>query len=421
MADDLASAITGGIESVTGKWAKQRKAEERHASARMRRRQVMTPYRKITIKEIAWEVMEDAYLKASAGDTLPANARQIMYAARPAILERTGKSSMDDAYFTQTLLPDYITENGLEDEWDVAYDARGHLHEPHRHRLCGPKGMAAVRLGTLEVRAYTQAVPDDPLKLNHVPMDFPTVGPKNRYSSVLFLEKEGFTQLLDRARIADRYDIAIMSTKGMSVVAARALVDHLAGEGVRLFVAHDFDKSGLSIAATLTGDSRRYTYDNEVDVVDLGIRLVDVETYSLGSEPAYHRGSWWNVAANLRRNGASVEEIEFLRGRRVELNEFTSDRFIEWLEAKLEDEGVEKVIPDNDTLATAYRRVLARHAVNAKIDEITATIQEQTDRAAIPDNLAARVQSLLEDIPATAWDDAVAAIVAVDDDDEEEE
>ena len=34
--------------------------------------------------------MEDAYLKASAGNTLPANARQIMYAARPLVLEQTG-------------------------------------------------------------------------------------------------------------------------------------------------------------------------------------------------------------------------------------------------------------------------------------------------------------------------------------------
>ena len=31
---ELSDAITSGIESVTAKWAKQRKAEERHASAR---------------------------------------------------------------------------------------------------------------------------------------------------------------------------------------------------------------------------------------------------------------------------------------------------------------------------------------------------------------------------------------------------
>ena len=43
--------------------------------------------------------------RASANNTLPANARQIMYAARKYIQERTGKQ-LNDTYFTQTLLPD---------------------------------------------------------------------------------------------------------------------------------------------------------------------------------------------------------------------------------------------------------------------------------------------------------------------------
>jgi hypothetical protein len=39
----------------------------------------------MTIKAAAWSVMEAAYRSASADDTLPANARQIVYAARTAI------------------------------------------------------------------------------------------------------------------------------------------------------------------------------------------------------------------------------------------------------------------------------------------------------------------------------------------------
>ena len=62
---------------------------------------------------------------------------------------------------------------------------------------------------------------------------------------MLFLEKEGFTQLLDRARISDRYDLAIMSTKGMSVVAARKLIDELTNHGVRAFVVREFDLAGF--------------------------------------------------------------------------------------------------------------------------------------------------------------------------------
>ena len=43
----------------------------------------MTREPRTTQKEAAWQVMEAAYMAASAGDTLPAQARQIYYQARP--------------------------------------------------------------------------------------------------------------------------------------------------------------------------------------------------------------------------------------------------------------------------------------------------------------------------------------------------
>src|SRR5712691_10396330 len=150
MADSLADVIIGGVESVTKNWATQRKAEERHASAIRNRRDVLTRRRQITIREAAAQGMEAAYLKASGGGRLPANARQIMYAARPQILALTGKENLDDAYFTQTLLPDYIAACGLEDAWDVVYDGRGHFTEPHRGFRKNPDG-TSIPLSTLAV------------------------------------------------------------------------------------------------------------------------------------------------------------------------------------------------------------------------------------------------------------------------------
>jgi hypothetical protein len=163
-----------------------------------------------TIREAAFEVMEDAYMKASANGKYPALARQIMYAARPEILERTGEDKLDSQYFTQTLLPDYMQEYDCSD-WDVAYDARGHLHEPHTKN--------EIALGTLEVRKYLQ-------------------------------------------------------------------------------------------------DCRRH-------------------------------------------------------GQRVELNAFTSDELLSWIEGKLNQHGIEKVIPDSNVLKAAYRRALEIALVRSRIGEIT--------------------------------------------------
>ena len=91
--DDQFQKIIELVEAVTAKWAKQCKAEERDAQARRNREKALSTSReeKVTDKDAAYAVMEAAYLKASANGTLPAKARQIMYAARGEIQERTGR------------------------------------------------------------------------------------------------------------------------------------------------------------------------------------------------------------------------------------------------------------------------------------------------------------------------------------------
>ena len=100
------AAIIGAVQGVTKKWAKQRKREEREASARQNRHYVMTQTYHVSTKEAAWDIMEEAYLKASANGTLPALVRQIMYAARPYIQRNSDRRLGKDfsQYFAQTLL-----------------------------------------------------------------------------------------------------------------------------------------------------------------------------------------------------------------------------------------------------------------------------------------------------------------------------
>ena len=107
---------------------------------------------------------------------------------------------------------------------------------------------------------------------------------------MVFIEKEGFIPLFEAAELAERFDIAIMSTKGMPVVACRHLADELCGKhGIPLLVLHDFDKAGFSILGTLSGIStrdydefNRYEFEHEIEVIDLGLRLSDVRAVQLG-------------------------------------------------------------------------------------------------------------------------------------------
>lgn len=406
-----APAILKLINSVTKKWTKQRKAEERITNALGRRRQAMTASHQETTKDIAWEVMEEAYLKASDNGRLPAQARQIMYCARGPIQDRTGEM-LNDQYFTQTLLPDYQAENRAQTkDWNINFDSRGNNTEPHTDLM--------TPLGTLEVSDYLHQIQDHKVP-NHVEFGiseklFPTCGPKHRFGAILFIEKEGFMPLFKAVKLAERYDIAIMSTKGQSVVACRLLVDTLCSgeEGVPLLVLHDFDKAGFSILGMFRRDNRRYTYKNEVTVIDLGLRLEDVKKYKLQSETVIYES---DPSKNLKENGATDQEIEFLyqgyrRGQRVELNAFTSADLIEWIETKLKQHGVKKIVPDPETLELAYRRSLESKLINKEIQKNKENILKRVKEAKVPKGLTKAVTRMLKRTPTLSWDQAVAAEV----------
>jgi hypothetical protein len=397
-----ANSIINDVIAVTKKWTKQRKAEVRQAKA-VNRREYMFSARN-TATEIAGTAIPKGYQKASNNGTLPAHARQIMYACRNEIQEHTGQP-LSDVYFTQKLLPDFMSRNrALTASWDVIFDARGRFAEPHTGR--------EVPLGTLQVRQYLRGgtkKPDSPVAVRGL---FPTHGPGHRFGAVLFIEKEGFLPLLHRVHLAQRYDLAIMSTKGMSVVAARALVDELCGRhGVPLLVAHDFDKAGFSILATLTGSNHRYSFCHRVKPVDLGLRLKDV--MGLEDEDSFLSGDKVKHRRTLQRNGASEEEISFLvdQRRRVELNVFDSRAFVDWLEGKLKQHGVKKVVPAPEVLEKAYRRAYVLESVQKAARHARKWAERRAAALAAPADLPERVAALLKESPQLPWDRALAEIV----------
>jgi len=406
----IGDAIDKGVRAVTKDWTTYRKKQFRDAARATHYREKMMRGRVLarSIKEIAYGIMPDAYMKASGRGTLPAQARQIMYQARPLILGEAEKplGKDFDQYFTQQLLPKYMAEHPRETaSWDVVFDARGHLWEPHTGR--------EIQLGTLAVRSYIAALSKNEIPKLEMPSvltsTFPTHGPSNRFRNVLFIEKEGFMPLLEQARIQERYDLAIMSTKGLASTAARTLMEHLVG--VRFLVLHDFDKAGFSIVGTLRRDTARFQFESLPDVIDLGLRLEDVKVEGLGAEPVHYtdRDPRWN----LRENGATDAEIKFLvtgtqHGQRVELNALTSDRFIAWLEGKLAKHGVKKIRPDDAVLAAAYQRAVYTHRVNDELEKIHAEARAVAEAAKIPKGLRREISRLLQDDSTLAWDAAVA-------------
>jgi hypothetical protein len=404
----MAADIIGVIREGTKKWTKTAKAEERRPASRSFRYSRMIQAKGVSFKDAAAQIMEKAYLKVSGPDRLPANARQIMYAARPHIQKVTGKQ-LDDNYFTQTLLPDYVTETGVT--WDIVYDARGHFREPH--------GGLNFGIGTLEVRNYLAGLHDPKLvDAGLSEAKVVTLGPRGNFGGLLFTEKEGFDPLLRAARIAEEFDIGTMSTKGMSVVAARALADEICyGYDIPLLLLHDFDKAGFSIAGTLQRDTRRYEFQNAIRVIDLGLNLEDIKAMGLESEYQHHpKGSKTAMIANLRENGASEEEIEFMfrdfdrlrSTRRVELNAMTSPKFIAFVRRKLRANGIAKIVPNQDLLAEVCAGLERGRRLQAAIKKLDGKIKMKNFQA--PKDLHRRVRKHLKEHPHKRWDVALADI-----------
>jgi len=393
IADDMVDAI----ETATRKWTRQRKSEERQPGMRRYRFARMTSVARVKQKEAAWEVMEEAYMAASANGRLPAKARQVMYQARPKIIAMTDGRPLADSYFTQVLLPDYVEENCCDD-WKVVYDARGHFEEPHTNRRIG--------CGTLEVDNYLAAMKaPDIIKPEFSSAAVDIIGPSGGFGAVLVIEKEGFDALFKAVDLANRYDLMIVSNKGLSVTACRKLIDHICGGRDRpCFGLHDFDLDGFKILGTLQRDTRRYQFINEIVVTDLGLRLDDIT--GLGREPAARSPmSLPKRREQLINNGATEAEVDILLHERVELNALTSDALVAMIERKLKEHGVTKVVPDDKVLKDTYRAFHRSQQLEEKFKQIEKDFEATQPK--VPKDLRDQVCTILTKQPKLRWDDAI--------------
>jgi hypothetical protein len=147
--------------------------------------------------------------------------------------------------------------------------------------------------------------------------------------------------------------------------------------------------------------------------------MEDIKRYRLQSEPQDHKS---DPVPNLRANGATQEEIEFLRGeryhyisngkrkegfhgQRVELNSFTNANLLEWLEGKLRAHKVQKVIPDDATLEADFRRKVAMREFRRGMEELKSAAEEKAREANVPENLRKQIERRIKAQPALAWDD----------------
>ncbi|MDD4274943.1 MAG: hypothetical protein PHG14_14600 [Desulfobacter postgatei] len=426
--DAIRSDLIGLIKKVCIPWTRLKKLKRRNqkAMAKDAIKREKESNVKITQKDAAFQVMEQSYMDASSQNTLPANFRQIYYQARPHILRLAGVDRLGDDYFRELVTEYQALNPASTKDWNVAYDPRGHLVEPFTGRK--------IPMGTLGVKDYIQAWNGvsifeggtfSPPEISDPNIEI--IGHQGRYKFALFIEKEGFQPLFEVSKIQERYGVAILSTKGMSNRAARFLVENLSINGVTVFVLRDFDKSGFTIAKTLSTNTKTYQFEHKPNVIDLGFRLEDIQ--GLEHEPVTYQGVN-SPRESIISSGATQEEADLLvqggyknnwHGIRVELNAMPSKQFIHFIEKKLEDHGVKKVVPDENVLRGAYQKFkLAskkRKFLHEVMEKFMPEIRKElagyeTEDIDVPDDLKQKVLSLMAGKNNTLpWEDALTRLI----------
>jgi hypothetical protein len=96
--------------------------------------------------------------------------------------------------------------------------------------------------------------------------------------------------------------------------------------------------------------------------------------------------------------------------RRVELNALTSPQMVEFIERKLKEHRIEKIVPATESLTEAYRLFTRNAKVQEKVDEAMEEIDDDEDQIEVPADLEKRVRDYLVKHPTVRWDQAVQEI-----------
>ena len=294
----------------------------------------------LTQKEIVREHLEEGIEKAGGGHRY--SQRQLFYSIRPFLIEELGKEPNFDTF--KGIITDIENEIG-HDLPGMYRDDRGIIYHPHKQET--------ISLGTRMVESYQ-------------PPDW-------TFNKVLYIEKEGFFQILQDVRWPEKHDCALLTSKGQATRAAKDLIDGLGDrdEEITFYCIHDADAAGTMIYQALQ-EGTKARPARKVRVENLG--LEPMEGIEMGLEPEKvirkDQTKQRPVADYVPPNCA-----KWLQNNRIELNAMSTPQFLQWLDDKMEKYGLGKMIPPEAVLADE----LYEKAREKLAQEITDKILKEND------------------------------------------
>jgi hypothetical protein len=137
--------------------------------------------------------------------------------------------------------------------------------------------------------------------------------------------------------------------------------------------------------------------------------MVDVNALNLRdlAEAVSDKGEADVKKHNMLKNGATEREAKFLLIQRIELNALTSGQLVAFIEQKLRNHGIAKVVPDLERLADVFKMFVRSERTKAIIEK---TIEEECTQIEVPIDLATQIQERLQKDPTLSWDQAIKGI-----------
>lgn len=344
---------------------------------------------KVSQKDIVHCELDDAVAEVSGGGAHRFNLRQIFYHLRPMVKEECG-NELRYPNFTQ-IITEYEAEQGEIE--GMLRDPRGTIYIPHTGE--------EIPLGTRAVENFER--------------------PPWTFNKLVYLEKEGFFEILKTARWPEQNDCALLTSKGYASRAVRDLIDELADsdEPITVFCVHDADSAGTLIFQALQEETAARPR-RRIEVVNLGLEPWEAVEMGLDVEWIDTSERHRPVAEYVKRHEGDWEDWEaWLQTRRIELNAMTSPQFIAWLDQKMADHAG-KVIPPADIVHDRIREdveATIKQAIREKIlreSNIAERVAAAMADVAWPDDteVTAAISEALIDAPHKSWSDVVDDIVS---------
>lgn len=355
---DSSLDLVAAVEATCKQFHKEGKREAKGLPRKQRQATSQGP----SLKDVVALTLPQAIEDASGQGRFVFPIRNLFYSIRPLVQEYTS-DELRYEYFTK-LVDEYEVEQG--EIPGMFRDPRGHLVEPH--------GGEVVALGTREVDSYEM--------------------PPWLYARILFVEKEGLLPIFQAAQLAERFDMAIVGSKGFATRAARTLLQRADRQAMKIFCLHDADPAGYEIYRTLC-EATRAMPEHSIEVVNLGLGYEEAIEMGLETE-SFTRKKELSAGLNLTpRERQAFEGVKVgnkrWECRRVEINALAADpdRFLRFIEEKLRAHGcTEKLVPPVDVVVSEGEAMLSR----ALLDEVRAEFEEQLDLPSMVEEVTGQIE-----------------------------